>query len=87
MSWRVARSWSWADSAALRSEARVDRLALESEDPKTHLVDAVEGLAGDEAFERLHAECELPERERALVTEASGVEPGQVRIGGVLARR
>ena len=49
--------------ASRESQRRIDRLALQCEDAEDALVHAVEGLFGDEPFQGLDAERELPQRE------------------------
>src|SRR5206468_634302 len=70
--------------AARRSEARVDRLALERQDPEDALVDAVQRLLAREALQRLHAQRELAQRQRALGPQAAAAQPRQVLGQGVL---
>ena len=53
------------------------------EDAEDALVHPVQRLARDEALERLDAEGELAEGERALVAEAAFAEADEVRLGGV----
>jgi len=57
--------------AGCRSQPRIDRLALHREDTEHAFVDAVERLAAHESVERLDAEPELADGERALASEAA----------------
>src|ERR1700712_3061092 len=66
------------------SEARVDGLALHRQHAEDRLVDAVEGLAGDEALEGLDAEGELAGRQAALAGEVAGAQALELGRVGVL---
>src|SRR5436190_11745151 len=69
---------------AYRLQARIDRLALERQDPEDTLVDAAQRLAADEALERLDPEGKLPDGQGALRAEAALAEALQVLLGSVL---
>lgn len=55
-----------------RSQARIDRLALEGQHSEHALVNPPQRLAAHEALERLHAERELAKGEGALAGKAPG---------------
>jgi hypothetical protein len=68
-------------NGATRSEARVDGLALHGQHAEHALVHPVERLVSHESLERLDAEPELADRERALAPEAAGAQP--IDLAGV----
>src|SRR6266542_2999573 len=66
------------------SEPRIDGLALERQHAEDALMDAAQRLAADEALERLDAEREFANGERALAAEAAGAKTLEVGGLGVL---
>src|SRR5262249_46741258 len=76
---KIHRADYHADDPALL-EPRVDRLALEREHTEDTLVHPAQRLAADEALQRLDAERELSDRERALAPEAAA--PQALEVGG-----
>jgi hypothetical protein len=82
---RAARPIFGDRSAAAPLEPRVDGLALEGEHAEHALVHAAQRLAADEAVERLDAEGEHAQRERALWTEMARAQALEVRGLGVSA--
>ncbi len=62
-----------ADDADV-SEPWIDGLALERQHAEDALIDAAQRLAADEALERLDAEREFANGERALAAEAAGAK-------------
>ena len=61
-----------------KSQSRIHRLALQREHAEHTLVDAPQRLVSHEPLQRLDAERELTERERALGVQAALTQPRQV---------
>ena len=73
----------WGLARARSLQAWVYGLAFEGQNAEDAFVDAVEGGAADEAFQRLDAEGELAQGERPLGGEVALAQPVQVFWRGV----
>ena len=61
----------------LHSQPRIHRFRLQRQHPEHALVHPAQRFAGDEAFQRLQAKRELPQRQRPLAAQRPFPQPRQ----------
>src|SRR5262245_61734782 len=67
-----------AKDKPLRSQPRIDRLALQREHGEAALMDAPQWLAAHEPLQRFHTERKLAQRQRPLGPQGARAQPVEV---------
>jgi hypothetical protein len=76
--WCKGRTNVFQDQVSLQSW--IDWFALQCKDAEHALVDSATGFSSGEPFERLDAQGELAQRERAFGVQPAGAEPSEVLV-------